>query len=169
MSSFRYNNAKAVYLNDGRKIQFRLETTVDGNYSGIVYATFKNKNQIKSIFGKDFESVNNNDLIYFMDPFRGSEYHQYLAEAALQHILHFGDKEDDYRNFSYDNMSRRDQLIFVRHFSQTSLDFTDFEVSDNFDMKKYINERFADDFALWAEIAKESGNTLAISYRTTEL
>jgi len=57
MSSFRYNNARSVYLVNEKKIQFRIETTVDGEFSGLIYATFKNKNQIKSIFGKGSNSV----------------------------------------------------------------------------------------------------------------
>jgi hypothetical protein len=169
MSSFRYNNARSVYLIDGRKIQFRLETTVDGEFSGLVYAMFKNKSHVRSVFGKDFDDVTNDDLIYFMDPYRGSEYHQMLEEAAMQHILHFGHKEDDYRNYSFYDMTRRDQLIFLRHFGQTSLDFTGFDVSDDFDVIAHIQEKFADDFKIWQEIAKAAGKSLTISYRQTEL
>lgn len=169
MTSFRYNNARSVYLIDGRKIQFRLETTVDGEYSGLVYATFKSKSQVKSIFDKDFNDVTNDDLIYFVDPYRGSKYHQLLEEAAMQHILHFGNKETFYGDFSYHDMSRRDQLIFLRHFSQTSLDFTEFEVSENFNVIDHIENQFAEDKKMWTEIAKAAGKSLTISYRRTEL
>lgn len=169
MTSFRYNNAKSVYLIDGHKIQFRLETTVSGEFSGLVYATFKNKKQVKSIFGKDFDDVTNDDLIYFVDPYRGSEYHQSLEEAAMMYILHFGNKEDNFTDFTLDSMTRRDQLIFLRHFNQISLDFTEFEVLDNFNVIEHIQTRFADDFQIWQEIAKDAGNTLTISYRETEL
>jgi|688.fasta_scaffold00062_72 hypothetical protein len=169
MSSFRYNNARSVYLVNEKKIQFRIETTVDGEFSGLIYATFKNKNQIKSIFGKELDDITNDDLIYFVDPYRGSEYHEYLEEAAMQHILLFGDKEDDYRDFSFYNMSKRDQLIFLRHFAQTALDFSDFEVSDNFDVINHIETRFVEDKKIWDEIAKAAGKSLTISYRQTEL